>query len=53
MTDRTTKEYQDQQTKKALKQRDANVKSNEKDNRKFLQDAYKEAEKTAKKILSK
>jgi hypothetical protein len=41
MVDTTTKTYQDKQRKKALKQRDSNVKNNERDNKKFLQDAYK------------
>lgn len=31
MTDKNTKEYQDQQTKEALKKRDANVKKNAKE----------------------
>jgi len=42
MADTTTFEYQEKQRKKALKQRDANVKKNERDNKKFLQDAYKD-----------
>lgn len=40
MVDTTTKTYQDKQRKKAFKQRDVNVKQNERENKKFLQDAY-------------
>jgi len=48
MADTTTFEYQEKQRKKALKKRDANVKNNERDNDKFLKDAYK---KTYKKVM--
>jgi len=39
MVDTTTKNYQDKQRKKALKQRDVNVKRNEIDNDEFINHA--------------
>jgi len=48
--DRTTKEYQDQQTKKALKQRDANKKKNTQARDKFMKDAVKEVYRVVDKI---
>ena len=39
MADTTTFEYQEKQRKKALKQRDSNVKKNEKDNDDFINHA--------------
>lgn len=53
MADTTTKEYQDRQIKKALKKRDANVKKNEEDNTKFLQDAYNDVHDKALEIMDK
>ena len=53
MADTTTKEYQDEQTKKALKNRDANMEKNKKEHRKVLQDAYNDVHDKTVEILGK
>ncbi len=53
MADTTTKEYQDKQTKKALKKRDANMKENRNEHRKVLQEAYNDVYDKALEIMDK
>ncbi len=48
--DKTTKEYHDQQVKKALKKRDENKAANTKERDKFMKDAVKEVYRVVDKI---